>query len=309
MDTYFNELSIKNAPDKVTARHWMNNLLTVYRKAAVYGFKELKTTQSFMEITLAPGYPLRQWLNDNAVDLETRRLLWTIASKSPYIENILDLKELSGQGLFECKYNNNYAAGLGAARLFDSLALSFDNSDEWDTHLLQVEITEYSEEDEIHQTREEVKHGSKPGHLGLLAQWIKEKKKSFVPNGTILWLSRKVIFPHLSFCKSTESQLTSLRPGQPEFHAIVKRLFELETYCENWNTGAFNADNRASKITEESPSRRKKYVSELTFTCPDEQSRFFSWHARYTPGAGRIHFYPDNSKRVIYIGYIGPKIQ
>lgn len=40
----------------------------------------------------------------------------------------------------------------------------------------------------------------------------------------------------------------------------------------------------------------------------DGQVRNCSWHSRFTPGAGRIHFYYDENKKIFYVGYIGEKI-
>jgi len=90
---------------------------------------------------------------------------------------------------------------------------------------------------------------------------------------------------------------------------IVKRLSELESYYSTWKNGIFTGDNFPSKVTSESESRRGRFKMKLIIICPDGGAREFSWHLRYTPGAGRIHFAPDNSKRIFFIGYIGPKIQ
>lgn len=309
MDTFFNELSVKEAHDKQTARQWMDNLIAVYNKAQGRGFKELKTTEAFINITLSPNYRLSDWLYDDSIDRDTRLLFKTKVSKSPFIENLLHRKEDDEHKLHEFKYKNFKAAGLGAAYLFDSLAISFDNSSEWDAHLIEFDVMEYSEEKQILQSSEKVKHSSKLLHLDLINEWIEDKKKSAIANGKLLWLKRKELFPHLVFCESIENQVTSFTGSQSQFHAIVKRLFELEKFCSSWQTGLFNGEDLPSKVTPESDSRLAKFRDRFTVICPDGESRLFSWHARYTPGAGRIHFAPDNSKRIVYIGYVGPKIQ
>jgi hypothetical protein len=310
MDIFFNELSVKEASNKGTAKEWMTNLMAVYNKAQEQGFKELKTTETFINITLAPGYRLSEWVYDPLVDRELRRLFLTKVSKSPFIENLLVKKDEEVDLLHEFKRKGRKAAGLGAAYLFDSLAVSFDNSSEWDSHLIKLDISEYSEEEEkIIQFTEKVKHSSKLIHLEYLKEWIENKKKHLIPNGKILWLKQKELFPHLKFCENVESQISFLTNVNPEFNRIIKRLFELENYCSKWKTGIFTGKNFPSKVTSESESRRLKFKDKLTFACPDGETRLFSWHARYTPGAGRIHFAPDNSKKVIYIGYIGQKIQ
>ena len=310
MDIFLNELSVKEASDKRTAKECMTKLMTVYNKAQRKGFKELKTTETFINIALAPGYKLIEWIHDPSVDRELRLMFRTKVSKSPFIENLLFKKDEEVEQLHEFKHKGQKAAGLGAAYLFDSLAISFDNSGQWDNHLIKIDISEYSEEEEkIIQFTEKVKHSSKLIHLDYLNDWLESKKKCSIPNGKLLWLKRKELFPHLKFCETIEPQVSPLTNVNPEFNQIIKRLFLIDGHCSKWETGIFTGKNFPLKVTPESESRRLKFKDELTFTCPDGETRFFSWHARYTPGAGRIHFVPDNSKKIIYIGYIGQKIQ
>lgn len=309
MDLFFNELSVKEAANKQIAMQWMDNLVAVYKKVFGKGFKELKTTATFINITLAPNYKLIDWLHDYSVDSDIRLLFKTKISKSPFIETLLIQKNDEEHRLHEFKYKNSNAAGLGAAYLFDSLAVSFDNSSEWDRHLVELTVSEYSEDDQIIQSIEEVKHSSKLEHIDRLNEWIVNKKKFSIANGKLLWLKRKELFPHLVFCKSIENHVCYLRGSEPEFHIIVKRLFELETFCATWKSGIFTGENFPSKVTYESESRRLKFKGEMTMICPDGEFREFFWHLRYTPGSGRLHFAPDNSKKIIHIGYIGPKIQ
>lgn len=310
MDTFFNELSVKEAKDKDTARRWMSILVNVYTKATGCGFKDLKTTVNFSNLTIAPKYRFSDWLHDPLIDRDTRRLFLTKVSKSPFIETLLAEKNGDTQLLHEFKYKDQNAVGLGAAYLFDSLALSFNNSDEWDTHIIKLSITEYcAEEEKLIQKIGEVKHSSRIDHLDLLEKWIAARKELDITDGRILWLKQREIFPYLVFCESTKKQLVDLLPGQPEFPAIIKRLSELDKYCSRWTTGAFTSESyHFSKATPESDSRLTKYKDELTILCPDGSRRLFSWHVRYTPGGGRVHFFPDSAKKIIYVGYIGSKI-
>lgn len=90
---------------------------------------------------------------------------------------------------------------------------------------------------------------------------------------------------------------------------MVRRLFELERYSQNWQPGtSFEADRLPSKATPESPSRRGQLKDQLTFLCPDGKERSFDFHLRFTPEAGRIYFEPKQPGEII-IGYIGEKLQ
>lgn len=308
MDLFFNELSIKEGADKETGKQWMSGLIGVFKNAYIMGFKELKTTEEFRTFPLAPGYIIDDWLHDPQVDRETQLFVKTKASRPPFIDQVVEQKDNENNRLHEFKYNGQKAAGLGAAYLFETIALSFANSSAWDRHRVEIQVVEYTEEERIKSTVEEVKHASKPTHLDLLEAWINTRKRSDIPYGKLLWLKRKEYFPHLIFCKDVEKQIDFLTGNEPGFHLIKKRLFELEDFCSTWNTGIFTGENFPSKVTSESESRIAHFKDELTKVYPDGKEREFYWHLRYTPGHGRVHFSPDNSERRIYIGYIGSKI-
>lgn len=307
MDFFFNELSVKQAEHPEIAKQRMADLLRLYKAAYQKGFKRLRTPQNILSEFLAPNYTFSNWLNDSFIDKELRSLFRTSANH-PFIEDILEQKSDEGKRLFEFRYNDKIAKGFGAACLFDSLAVSFDNSTEWDKTSVSIRAVYFSDETDIVEEDEEVKHCCKPSHLDILRKWIETVSKPSVPNGKILWLKQREFFPHLFFCKDVEARISHLHESHPDFIQIRKRLFELENYCSGWEAGSFKEENIHSKVSPESESRLRQFEHQLTILCPDGIKRLFSWHLRFTPGAGRIYFYPDEDKKKIYIGYIGKKI-
>ena len=97
-----------------------------------------------------------------------------------------------------------------------------------------------------------------------------------------------------------ESQVSFLHENDPAFIQIKKKLFELESYCSEWKTGSFDKELMPSKVSPESDDRLKRLNKQLNILCPDEMRILFSWHLRFTPGAGRIYFHPDEDKKKIY---------
>ena len=308
MDLFFNELSLMEADHPQTAKVWLADLIKLFQISQTKGCKGLKTSNDIWEKRIAPNYTIVNWLNDNSVDRELRLLFKIHALKYPFIDDLIEKRNEGGARLFDFKYKDRYAKGLGAAYLFDSLAISCDSSSEWDCTYIFIKVI-CLEDDEITETTQEVKHCSKPIHIENLNDWIKQKATPSVPNGTILWLKRNLLFPNLFFCENVKDQIIHLNDSHPEFIQIKKRLFELEDYCQQWDQGQFNAAVLPSKVTPESASRLQELETKLTFFCPDNISRPFSWHSRYTPGAGRIYFLPENNLRKIFIGYIGRKIE
>ena len=96
--------------------------------------------------------------------------------------------------------------------------------------------------------------------------------------------------------------------GNPLLRQVVKRLFALEHYCQNWLPDTAFDKNQLPNATPESQTRLQKYETEFTFLCPDGKERLFSWHMKLTPDAWRIHFYPEKLGEII-IGYIGEKLK
>lgn len=309
MDLFFNELSVKEEIHKEAGKGQMAGLLVVYKRAMSLGLKEFKTTAAFLTFPLAPGYLIRDWLNDHTVDREARAIVRSKVSKSPYIDELVAQKDKNNNLLHEFNYGGHQAIGLGAAYLFNAIAASFANADEWANHSLKLHVTEYNEEDKIVTTPEEVKHASTATHFDFFSIWLKQEKDKQIANGKLLWLKRNDYFPHLVFCKDVQDQIEGLSGNEPEFHMIKNRLYELEQVCSEWKTGIIPIDHFPSRVSPESETRLAQFRNVLNKVCPDGKEREFSLHSRYTPGPGRIHFFPEPSEKRIYIGYIGPKIQ
>ncbi|KJR40046.1 hypothetical protein MCHI_004052 [Candidatus Magnetoovum chiemensis] len=311
MDIYFNELSIQQATHSATAKEWMSSLIQVYKKAKEEnGFNSLKTSKQIFDENLAPNYTIRQWLNDRSVNRDEQSLFRQIATKSPYIDEMLDSGIKDEDGLVEFRYNAKTAKGLGAASLFSSLSISFDNDNEWDK--TEIPIIKYSvTSEETIEKKLIVKHVSKSTHFKEHTQWIKDKTSAYIhdiQNGKELWLKKGDIFPHLLFCENVKKQIDGLNKNQPQFIQIKERLSELEMYCADWKSSVFDSKAMPTKTTPESETRINELGDKLKFQCPNGEKKLFSWHLRYTPGKGRVHICPDDKNRIIYIGYIGEKI-
>lgn len=193
--------------------------------------------------------------------------------------------------------------------LLDSLAISFFSESKWDVSQLELQIEELNDEGNLERHSACICHASQQAHVESHTDWINDWLQRQVEEGAELWERRTELFPHLSFCETVYKQLALLDCGSPSLRQVVKRLFELERYSQNWLQGIpFEADQLPSKATPESPGRRDQLEEQLTFLCADGEERRFNWHLRFTPGAGRIYFYPKQPGEII-IGYIGEKLQ
>jgi hypothetical protein len=314
LEMVLNELSFQApAPDIPTARKQMAILVNTIQAATKKGVKRiLRTHQNFNDIDLAASYPLSRWRNDPEVEREIVSFLRTIALKHPYLASINDLQIIDKGYLSEFFYNQEKAEGLGIAFLLQSLAISLPSDTRWNSHHLVLTYERVDDNGELIVDEVEVNHASSREHVSQLAKWFNERihetTQTKVHNGSDLWMYRDELFPHLQFCASVESQLQKILSGYAELHSIIKRLFEFEAYCKDWRDGSFDHQKLPSKITPESVTTLEMYKKEHTFRCPGGEYYLFSWHARLTPGAWRIYFYPEETTRQIIIGHIGHKL-
>jgi len=308
LEMVFNELSIDTPAENIQeARKWMADFIDTIRSASVAGVNRVLRTHIDVNNTLlALEYPLARWRNDGDVDLEARRYFRSLISQYPPLDDLPEIKnDMLAQDFF-CQSRQSY--GFGIAYLLESLSISLPSSTDWDAYMIDIQTQWLDDCGDLVSQGAQIPHASNSFHIDELAGWIEDRLKSGVQNGEDLWNRREELFPDLIFCNHVEKQILHLQSGDPLFRQIVKRLFELQTYCSAWHEGAFASDPLPFKATVESEPTLQKYHKERTFTCQDENEIIFSWHGRMTPGAWRIYFDPTIGPGMMQIGYIGPKL-
>jgi hypothetical protein len=317
IDLVLNELSLQNpASDKPTARQWMSNFIQTIKAVKSQGVKVyLRTKYDFYRTILASDYPMGSWLNDQEVGKEERIFIKTLATGSPFSENLNifqpEVQDIeNNQGSSEFYYQQAVTVGLAITYLLDTLAISFISDECWNISRLTISYLELPENEEEVNKILEIRHASLDIHVQDHSEWIQERIRTGVIDGEDIWERRKELFPSLEFCENVSKQIQSLDYGTPMLRQVEKKLFELENYCKTWTNGAFDLDILPSKATPESESRLKDLKEKLTFECPDGKKRIFSLHLRMTgAGAWRLHFSTELGAGKIIIGYIGKKIE
>ena len=252
-------------------------------------------------VVLAPGYPVARWLNDAEVDREERAYLRAQLTKIPFA-GPLTVETRLGDMDFHC--GGSRANGLGAAYLMDALPISLRSEERWTRNTVELDVSRL-ERDEVRIDRVEIPHVSCPAHVTDHSNWIDQRVRECVRDGDDLWRSRGERWPSLIFCEDVRRQVEGLTESNPLLRGVVRRLFEFERYCSGWTSGGFDKDGLPSKVSPESAATLAQHGDERTFDLPDGRRLVFSWHARLTPFAWRIHLFPDASARRIIIGYVG----
>lgn len=314
LEMVLNELSLRSpANDVYVARQRMSVLIQTVVVATKHGVKRILRTHSNLDAEeLAPNYPVARWRNDSKVDRELQRFFRTLVTKSPFLEDVADPGILHSVGLSEFLHGEDQAIGLGVAYWLEALAISLRSDSRWYGSRVQLKVVQMDDNEEMTHTIEEVVHASSSDHISEHLDWINERLRKdillSVRDGMTIWERKKDWFPNLYFCKQIEEQMQALSRGNLLLMPIMKRLHELEDFCNVWYEGPFDHNKMLSKATNESEATIEMYGNERTFLCHDGAFRVFRWHVRLTPGAWRLYFYPLPEERKLIIGYIGPHL-
>lgn len=304
MDLVFNELSAEDVDSVSTyeAENAMNmffevivkvNRLVPQKSSLCYPERD-----SFNGIEIGKGYYFEQWLS--RLDRVKRSLAISFFTGKPFLHHY--------PYYF---YNDKEVKGFAYACEEDLLSISYNPQALWNNCYYKLSKESYLDEAQEKSIVEEpeVRHISSVEHIYGFETWIKTRARVSILNGQELWAKREELFPDLIFCDGVKKQVLSLNARNMGFNQIISTLRRLDDYCKAWSEGSFDMEKVGTKISPESDNRKRMFRDKLTFRLPDEREELFSYHARFTPGAGRIHFFPDSDIRKLYIGYIGDKIQ
>lgn len=143
--------------------------------------------------------------------------------------------------------------------------------------------------------------------ITCLQDFLKYKKEQLWDvDRNSFWERKDQLFDKLIFCEYVKSQIETI--SDMHFEQVLKKLNIFnQAIKETWNSGNFNYKQIKSYypliISPESPTTKGKYGKCRTFLLPDGSSQLFDLHIKIADI--RIHFFPDNTKKIVYIGYIG----
>jgi hypothetical protein len=313
-----NELSLETPAASIAeARQRMSRFIAMFVTAT--GSYKLERTLRVKDehinyLQLAPDYPLARWRNDPQVAREERNFFRILETKHPYLVEHADHADAALT--MECLWNDKPAVGFQAAFLLDSIAFSVPSDSVWDTSRVEVSVRELDAEGNwLPAHIEAVAHASIRRHLRELAVWIQQRQQAEidqklkkVQTGTELWNQRSTLFPSLEFCAVVQEQLQEHAPQPDHIKAVRLRLLYLEQYSQQWRAGGFDEKQLAGNASPESDATldHPEYGPKRVFQCPDGQEQMFSWHLKM--GSWRLHFYPDEERKFIIVGYIGPHL-
>ncbi|MEU9041066.1 MULTISPECIES: hypothetical protein [unclassified Kitasatospora] len=269
--------------------------------------RHLKSWQSIALVTRSPlptselarGYLYQQWVNAGGQNRDRHRYLLALRSRSPFrdaVQLTLDPDEV------EYQHDNRTVEGIAFAHLTDGLAVSLPVSAKWATSWLDLDI-QHLTEDGIESSHDRARHCSSPDEADEHKTWAQDTATASLTTPAEILDSWDEFFPHLQKIPRFERCLRRL---DMKWHRPVRKLLiDLEATAAGWDPATSPEPKwQHPHITPESQSRQHL----CTFTDLDGKERCFSWHGRFTPGKGRLHFRLVPEERAIRLGYVGDKL-
>lgn len=223
-------------------------------------------------------------------------------NRSPYSQvrsDHFDERELEAQ-----LEDGTLAVGLGVAAASENLAVSFASAD-WPAATIAVVIDSYEEDaDEIARATRTVRHASTIAHVEEHEDFVRSCAIGPSPSGEEIWSQRDYLFPGLRFLGRVRGDFGAIGTGSGELRQVLIRLRELSAAATSWDPSDSETPKWRSKVTTESASRRDR----CDFLDDSGTTYCYEWHARYTPGAGRIYFRLVPQEGLLEIAYVGSKL-
>ena len=301
MEAYLNELSVKAFSNNKDAQDAFSLLGRCLSKMSELGVSNVRMTNEAMGKGMLPGQTWNRILNNETViDKDLKSVLIAKLCTLEPVDSLEDKHNVLG-----FSYNGIPCKGLGWASeaMENTLALGFRQKDAWDNGNYDVDISLLDEGGNELPFTSGCKHVVSPDGVETHRDFLL-KNINMPTNGKVLSKRTAKLFPHLRFAEQASDQLDKIK-DPAVVQQIYWRLSDLERVAAN-STSPVSPEKFRYKTTPESETRSR--LSQLKILFSDGETRLCSWHSRFTPGAGRIHFCPNESEQIFYIGYIGEKI-
>ncbi|MFF0458843.1 hypothetical protein [Streptomyces mexicanus] len=303
---FLNEKSWGTACDPARAERAMADFVNAVRAAAAVDAAgtALVSEVDVKTLEIAEGYPVNKWIGVSP----RHRALWQrlrgLQGRSP-VRSVFLTEDAADH--LEYRYNGEVVLGLGAAHFMDGIAVSLPVTRQWQTDSVSLERSELVEDDDgtlaMRHDTVAVRHASAQSHLDGHLGWIRKTRSERVTTGPRIWDSRADLYPHLTFLPRVEGQLSNLSS-----HWVVpvrKVLERLEEAVAAWDPATMAEPEWRTKVSPEGETRKRL----CRFRDLDGETHTFDLHARFTPGAGRIHFRLVPEEQTIRLAHIGAKIR
>ena len=297
---HINEASVARLPsreasDKVAAE-FAALILAVKRRR---GDAALMSVLPLSEVSFFEHHTLGEW-GSRPANRDRWRVVRLLQSKSPGWHR--DRDDSATEYLVE----GERLVAFGDAHMSDGLLVSFRTGRAWDSPWIlgtRVYLAELDGEVEMISEDVKVRHGSAGPQLDPHLEWVSLAGVAGVVSGSDLQLKCAEMFTKLYFLPRATEQLIAL--DAKWVAPVAQALALMNRALVEWPRDSSHP-SWYTHVTAESQSRREQGLAD--FRDFDGVVRTFDTHARFTPGAGRIHFRLDAVTRTATVAHVGKKI-
>lgn len=297
---HVNEASVPRLPsreasDEVAAA--FADLLVAVRRRR--GDAALVSILPLGEMTFFEHHTLGEW-GSRPTNRDRWRAVRLLQSKSPGWHRDRD------DGASEYRVGEQSLIAFGDAHMSEGMLISFPTSSVWDSawvHGTRDYLAESDGEVQLMSEDVQVRHGSTESHLDPHLEWVTLAGTAEVESGSDLQAKCPDMFTKLAFLPRARDQLKVLDPKWVA--PVAQSLALMNRALVEWAPGSAHP-SWYTHVTADSESRRTEGL--LDFADFDGVVRTFDTHARFTPGAGRIHFRLDTATRSATVAHVGQKI-
>ena len=310
-----NELSITLAPDKYIACDRLRlfcELLAIITYNLGTNAPVLRTPRDLLSRTLAPNFNVHNWLNDPSVDKDSTTYFASIGSGTPFIDDALSKEDEDLCLTTEARFQDQIAKGLLFAYKRNGLALSMQSSNIWNAPFLDINVREIDENASIIDYSAKLKHSSNKENIDVHLPWIAQLAHSTIQDGKSLLSTRRAMFSRILFLGDTQQQIDTLGKNDYKLNSLIRSLISLQEYCKSWNTGGLDIGGLRANglcIRTDSEGTLQEFGSEREYYDPNGKKRIFKWHFDINPGEWRGYIDWDDTKREIWLTYVGSHLE
>lgn len=274
---------------------------------------------SWFRLELSQNYFWQDWyrINETASNKEIIRAFRSIATKSPLFTPA-DIDE--GADLFDVSINGTHSYSAVRAAVWHSVPLiSFPTQDLWTNSPLLVKVDKLELSlCELQSSEEYLKNFYTYSVFEKELPLLIEQRNALINSGKELYQKKGQLFPNIIFCGKSQQQLNSWSASLTIINQVTHSLERLNSFVEKWRMGLYSFYSAATlrelglsyNVNGESETVRNtpRLREERIFRLPSGHKAFFEEHIKLSSGY-RLHFFPDNIEKSIYIGYIGPHLK
>lgn len=197
------------------------------------------------------------------------------------------------------------AEALGLAHMCGGLGISIPSHEFWMNAAIPLNRLTLEGDGELRSEEVVARNASCRDHIVQQEEVLREITRPRFLSGRQLWADRAQFFPNLKFLQRTRQQLEAILPGDPMLNSVGEKLVAIDRAIDLWRQTGSPQNVFPFSVRHESKSRMHLTL----FNDETGTPRYFSLHADFTPGEGRLHFILESEPvRCAIVGHIGRKL-